>query len=82
MAWGGNSDGETDLIEIRQNILPILESHGVDLVLCGHSHNLERSYLLNGHYGLSTTLTAEAKDSAPVELLIVNAPASAPPMIE
>jgi len=56
-----NSDNETDLIEIRQNILPILESHGVDLVLCGHSHALERSYLLNGHYGFSSTLTSSMK---------------------
>jgi hypothetical protein len=51
-----DSDDEIELIEMRQNILPILESHGVDLVLCGHSHNYERSYLLRGHYGLSTTL--------------------------
>ena len=56
-----NSDLETDLTEIRQNILPILESHGVDLVLCGHSHNLERSYFLNGHYGVSSTLTDSMK---------------------
>jgi hypothetical protein len=56
-----NSDAETDLIEIRQNILPILESHDVDLVLSGHSHVHERSYLLHGHYGLSTTLTPEMK---------------------
>ncbi|HTD67524.1 MAG TPA: Ig-like domain-containing protein, partial [Candidatus Limnocylindria bacterium] len=51
-----NSDAETDLIEVRQNINPILETYGVDLVLSGHSHCYERSYLLNGHYGLSTTL--------------------------
>jgi hypothetical protein len=56
-----DSDRETELIEIRQNILPILESHGVDLVFSGHSHAWERSYLLNGHYGFSSTLTAEMK---------------------
>jgi hypothetical protein len=56
-----NSDNESELIEIRQNILPILESHGVDLVLSGHSHAWERSYLLNGHYGLSGTLTSTMK---------------------
>ncbi len=56
-----NSDAETELIEIRQNILPILESYGVDLVLSGHSHCYERSYLLNGHYGLSTALTPAMK---------------------
>ena len=52
-----NSDAETELIEIRQNILPILEANGVDLVLSGHSHAYERSFLLNGHYGLSSSLT-------------------------
>lgn len=53
-----NSDSETELVEMRQNALPILESHGVDLVLAGHSHAYERSKLLDGHYGVSSTLTA------------------------
>lgn len=44
-------DGE--LVEVRENIVPILESNGVDLLLCGHSHVYERSYLLDGHYGYS-----------------------------
>ncbi len=44
---------------MRQNIVPILEARGVDLVLCGHSHVYERSYLLRGHYGDSTTLQPE-----------------------
>jgi len=52
-----NSDTEGELIQMRQNAVPILESYGVDLVLSGHSHNYERSYLLNGHYGYSTSLT-------------------------
>jgi hypothetical protein len=53
-----NSDTEVELIEMRQNALPILESHGVDLVLAGHSHAYERSKLLDGHYGGSGTLSA------------------------
>ena len=44
------------MIEMRQNIVPILEAGGVDLVLNGHSHIYERSYLLHGHYGFSATL--------------------------
>ena len=52
-----NSDSETDLMEVRQNLMPILEAHGVDLVLSGHSHAYERSFLLDGHYGLSGTIT-------------------------
>jgi hypothetical protein len=52
-----NSDTETELVEMRTNALPILEDYGVDLVLTGHSHSYERSFLLDGHYGLSTSLT-------------------------
>jgi hypothetical protein len=51
-----DSDTETQLKEMRANALPILEAYGVDLVLTGHSHSYERSFLLGGHYGLSTTL--------------------------
>src|SRR4029453_2797895 len=50
-----DSDAESQLIQMRQNIVPILESYGVDLVLSGHSHSYERTFLLNGHYGLSST---------------------------
>lgn len=40
---------------MRRNINPICEKYGVDLVLTGHSHNYERSYLINGHYGTANT---------------------------
>ena len=53
-----DSDTETQLIDMRQNFLPLLESYGVDLVLTGHSHSYERSNFINGHYGLSTTFDA------------------------
>jgi len=33
----------------------VLEAGGVDLVLGGHSHSYERSYLIDGHYGTSGT---------------------------
>ncbi len=59
-----NSDTETELIQMRQNFNPILEAGGVDLVLNGHSHCYERSYLLDGHYGLSGTLTSAMKVDA------------------
>jgi len=51
-----DSDSEGQLIDMRQIAVPILESWGVDLVLTGHSHSYERSVLLDGHYGISTTL--------------------------
>lgn len=56
-----DSDAENEHIEMRENILPILEAGGVDLVLGGHSHVYERSYLLDGHYGDSSTLTPAMK---------------------
>ncbi len=52
-------DGE--LVDMRQNIIPILEAKGVDLILNGHSHVYERSYLLDGHYGYSSSLTPAMK---------------------
>jgi hypothetical protein len=53
-----NSDTETNLIEMRQNFLPVLENYGVDLVLTGHSHSYERSKFIDGHYGLSSTYSS------------------------
>jgi tetratricopeptide (TPR) repeat protein len=51
-----DSDREPQLAEMRERFLPVLEAHGVDLVLTGHSHSYERSFLLDGHYGPSDTL--------------------------
>jgi hypothetical protein len=56
-----NSDTESNLVQMRQNFLPILEEAGVDLVLAGHSHSYERSFLIDGHYGLSSTFTNAMK---------------------
>ena len=44
------------MADMRSVLLPILEAGGVDLVLSGHSHSYERSFLLDGHHGDSTTL--------------------------
>lgn len=59
-----DSDVETELVEMRQSLVPILEAGGVDLVLSGHSHAFERSFLIDGHYGISTTLTPAMKKNA------------------
>jgi len=57
-------DNYGNMTDMRANIVPILESYGVDLVLCGHSHNYERSFLMDGHYGFSDSLTPSMiKDS-------------------
>ena len=56
-SWGThNSDAEYFMSDMREHVVPVLEDYGVDLVLTGHSHNYERSFLLNGHYGSSETL--------------------------
>lgn len=51
-----DSDWEGELVDMRENVLPVLEGSGVDLVLSGHSHAYERSMLLDGHYGTSGEL--------------------------
>jgi acid phosphatase type 7 len=56
-----DSDSESQLIDMRENFVPILESAGVDLVLTGHSHSYERSVLLDRHYGYSSSLTSAMK---------------------
>lgn len=59
-----DSDDEIDsggrLRDMREIALPILEAGGVDLVLSGHSHSYERSFLVDGHYGSSDTLDRAA----------------------
>ena len=56
-----NSDSESELVDMRQRALPLLEDGGVDLVLGGHSHSYERSYFIDGHYGNSSTFNAAMK---------------------
>ena len=51
-----DSDVSRESIEMRENILPILESHGVDVVLTGHSHIYERSMLMDSAYSTPTTV--------------------------
>jgi PKD repeat protein len=53
-----NSDSESDLVAIRSNFIRILERNKVDMIMCGHSHDYERSKLMSGHYGSEGTFTA------------------------
>jgi len=46
---------ERYMYAMRTYWLPLLDQAGVDLVLSGHSHVYERSYLMKGHYGYSST---------------------------
>jgi len=50
-----NSDFELQLVEMRENVVPVLEAGGVDMVLAGHSHSYERSLLIDGHHGLASS---------------------------
>ncbi|HXJ59789.1 MAG TPA: metallophosphoesterase family protein [Verrucomicrobiae bacterium] len=58
-----NSDNDRDsegrMRAIRETVVPMLEEHGLDLMLCGHSHAYERSHLLDGFYGRSTNLNEQ-----------------------
>ena len=50
-----DSDVFEEQIEMRENVVPICEQYGVDLILSGHSHSYERSRLIHGHYGYSSS---------------------------
>jgi hypothetical protein len=54
-----NSDEVDELVKIRENFIRILEREGVDLVLCGHSHDYERSRLMAGYYGMEASFRAD-----------------------
>jgi hypothetical protein len=45
-----DSDVSIEMVEMRTQIIPILENFKVDLVLAGHSHAYERSMMIKGHY--------------------------------
>jgi hypothetical protein len=53
-----DSDDIQELVmkAMREHLIPLLESYDVDLVVCGHSHVFERSHLIHGHYGNSSSL--------------------------
>ncbi|MEN9636123.1 MAG: hypothetical protein RL077_4527 [Verrucomicrobiota bacterium] len=53
-----DSDSTGRMNDMRALFLPVLEQGGVDLILTGHSHVYERSWLLDGHYGKSETFNA------------------------
>jgi hypothetical protein len=49
------ADGEGRHTDMREKALGVLEAGGVDLVLGGHSHIYERSFLLDRAYGFGTS---------------------------
>ena len=59
-----DSDTETSMVRMRSDFNPILEAGGVDVLYFGHSHNYERSVLLDGNYGTTGTITPAMKKNA------------------
>jgi hypothetical protein len=62
---GYDSDARDELVRARENFLPTLEAGGVDLVLSGHSHVYERSFLIDGHYGIAATFDSNTMQLQP-----------------
>ena len=58
------SDTELDLVAVREKFVRILERYGVDLILCGHAHGYERSYLLKGFYNTYASPLLDANFNA------------------
>jgi hypothetical protein len=51
-----DKDSDARMRKMREVVLPMLEEHGLDMMLVGHSHAYERSFLLDGVYGRSTNI--------------------------
>lgn len=54
------SETESELVEVRRFITPVLERYGVDVVLTGHSHGYERSYPIHGQTGPMADFAADS----------------------
>jgi hypothetical protein len=55
---------EAELVAVREKFIRILERFGVDMVICGHSHGYERSYLLKGFYNTYASPLLDANFNA------------------
>jgi hypothetical protein len=60
-----SSDKEDELVRIRENFIRILERYGVDVIICGHSHDYERSRLMKGYYGKEADFDPVKYDLSP-----------------
>lgn len=60
-----DSDAEPHLVELRETLAPLFEAQGVDLVLTGHSHVYERSYLVKDDAILQSHAASYTKYGSP-----------------
>lgn len=60
---GHTSNTSTELVVMRNFVNPLLEKYGVDLVLCGHSHQYERTNFIKGNF-LYNADTASGRNQA------------------
>lgn len=54
---------------LRDHFVPLFQEFGVDLVLAGHDHNLQRSFPMRDHAPVSQNLTAYGIDEGPVYIV-------------
>ncbi len=54
---GGGPDPQ--LVEMRENVVPILDDYSVDMTFAGHSHSYERSHLIDGFYATPTVVPGD-----------------------
>lgn len=60
-----DSDSESSLRNLRADLVPLFEAQGVDMVLTGHSHNYERSFLAKNDAILQNDLGDYTKIGSP-----------------
>ena len=62
---------------IRETWLPLFDRHGVDLVLCGHDHDYERSWPVRGcnHHTGRDVITGAAVDTCQPRPVVTSPPA-------
>jgi hypothetical protein len=59
-----NSDDDGDLVPLRQNLVPLLDSNKVDVVFSGHSHDYQRTRLMRGLSKTSSNFVAAVHNGA------------------
>jgi hypothetical protein len=66
ISCSSSANGNGSDLGIRQAWLPLFDEYQVDLVLCGHDHDYERSFPVRGHDSMAGH---EAATGAPVQTL-------------